>query len=342
MSVVLVDWLGRGGIAQVTDAWALELATLGLDPVVVTRPGRELAGAHVRVAPAVGNRLRAHAAVAAEASRAVLEVEPAAVVVQNYVVPVLEEGLFRTLREQGTKVVFVVHDDRPHQRAEGSRLGLRRRLRNADVVVAHTRYVADSVARWTGRSDVVLVPHPVQVGMLTQRTGSWPLHDPAPETFAVHFGIVHRSYKGTDVVTALARRAPDCWSFLVVGPGAPPSSRRLTSVDTFVPAGQLVDIVSRASATLLPYRVATQSGAVVLSQAVGTVPIATAVGGIPEQIDDGVTGLLLRGDAGPEDWEEALRRLSDPAVRHSISATATEHAWAEHRRFVEALPALVD
>ena len=38
MSVVIVDWLGRGGIAQTTEAWVLELAGRNVDAVAVTRP----------------------------------------------------------------------------------------------------------------------------------------------------------------------------------------------------------------------------------------------------------------------------------------------------------------
>ena len=57
---------------------------------------------------------------------------------------------------------------------------------------------------------------------------------------------------------------------------------------------------------LFPYRFATQSAAVVFAQQLGVVPVASAVGGIAEQIDDGVDGLLLPPDAGLGVWREAL------------------------------------
>ncbi len=62
------------------------------------------------------------------------------------------------------------------------------------------------------------------------------------------------------------------------------------AVTGFVDAGVLAAAVIQSDVTLLPYRFATQSGAVVLAQALGSLPVATAAGGIPEQIDDGVTG----------------------------------------------------
>jgi len=48
MSVVVVDWLGRGGIAQTTPAWTRALTDAGHEVVVVTRGGRELNGPGVR------------------------------------------------------------------------------------------------------------------------------------------------------------------------------------------------------------------------------------------------------------------------------------------------------
>ncbi len=36
-SVLMIDWLGRGGIAQCTEAWAIELGGAGHAVTVVTR-----------------------------------------------------------------------------------------------------------------------------------------------------------------------------------------------------------------------------------------------------------------------------------------------------------------
>ena len=92
MSVLMVDWLGRGGIAQTTEAWALELAKGGTEVLVATRPGRELAAGqcHVLAAPERRGRVAGHRAVVDHAARIIRERRPEVVVIQNYVVPPLE------------------------------------------------------------------------------------------------------------------------------------------------------------------------------------------------------------------------------------------------------------
>ena len=76
----------------------------------------------------------------------------------------------------------------------------------------------------------------------------------------------------------------------------------------------------------------------------GKAVIAPRVGGIPEFVRDGETGLLVRpGDAGA--LAEAMLRLdSDDSLRSSLAAhghtsATTEHAWA---RVVDAYRALYD
>ena len=63
---LIVDWLGRGGIAQATEAWAIELSAHRHDVEVVTRPGRELGAGPVPVTTSreKKRRIAAHRAVA--------------------------------------------------------------------------------------------------------------------------------------------------------------------------------------------------------------------------------------------------------------------------------------
>ncbi len=114
-----------------------------------------------------------------EAAHQIRDHTPEVVVVQNYVAPVLEGPVFAAARDIGARVVIVVHDHRLHTAKAGTRSGLRRELRRADVVVTHTEFVARGVREYSGRQDIVVVPHPVQVGMLHHR------RDPAnPQTTA--------------------------------------------------------------------------------------------------------------------------------------------------------------
>jgi glycosyltransferase involved in cell wall biosynthesis len=339
MSVVLVDWLGRGGIAQTTAAWAYELERRGYPVLVVTRAGRDLAGEAGRVVTAGGRgRLRSHRALAEAAAAAVLDERPSCVVVQNYVVPPLEAPLDAAVAAVGARLVAVVHDDRLHTWRAGTAVGLARRLRRADVVVTHTEAVAQRVTARSGRADIRVVPHPLPVGLLAAAGTRTPAR-PAGR-WAAHFGVLRRRYKGTAVVESLAGTTPG-WTFLALGVGAPQPQPGLVTRPGYQQPGALVDAVAATDATVLPYTRATQSGAVVLAQALGSVPVVSAVGGIPEQVTDGQDGVLLPPGAPVGAWRAALRDLEDDDRRRTLAAAGTARLRDQHQRFATAVAELV-
>ena len=333
MTAVIVDWLGRGGIAHCTEAWAMELQQAGILTTVVTRPGREVytAGSLVDVAPQRRNRIAAHRAVATHAARVIERTRPATVVVQNYVIPSLEGPVYRAARRVGAHLVVVVHDHRLHSRLAGSSFGLKRWLRDADAVVAHTHLVADACEALSGRVATV-IPVPVPLGLLAAGDRTAPFAHAPGRLLAIHFGVLRRGYKGTDTVVELARSAPPNWDIAAVGVGAPVSPG-LISVNRFVRPGELVASVESSDVTLLPYRFATQSGAVVLAQALKSAVVVASAGGIREQVEDHVTGLLLAIDAPVATWRSALVELSDGEVRGALADRAYTKVWEDHARF---------
>jgi glycosyltransferase involved in cell wall biosynthesis len=342
MSTVIVDWLGRGGIAQCTAAWADTLRDDGQDVRVVTRAGRDLDGWTGSVVHARDHRLRlvAHREVVRAAVDTIANVQPRQVVVQNYVVPLLERPLLRAARRAGSTSVLVVHDHHLHSRLAGLEWGMGALVRDADVLVAHSEYVADSLRRRFGRADVAVLPLPTYTTMLAAEGGHTLASAPADLRLAVHFGVVRRGYKGTDVVLRLAETAPDGWGFAIIGRGAPGAARNVQGVDGYVAAADLVATVRRSAVTLLPYRFATQSAAVVLAQSLGSIPVVSAVGGIPEQVRDGETGLLVAPDAGVDAWRNALRTLAEPGRIEDMSRATLRDAADRHGRFVDGARAL--
>jgi len=341
--VLLVDWLGRGGIAQTTEAWAIELAADGAVVDVITRPDRELGAGIVSVHPAAlrDGRIAAHRAVVTAAVDQIRELRPSVVVVQNYVLPGLERPVYAAARAVGARVVVVIHDHRLHTLAAGTRVGLRRELRRADAVVAHTRFVAEAVTQWTGRDDVIVVPLPAQVGMLAHEREPAPWLAPEGEAVAGHFGVLQRAYKGGSVVEDLARRRVDGWSFVAMGTGAPAGVSGLHAFPGYASAGALCGAIAASDVVLAPYRFATQSGIVVLGHVLGAVPVATAVGGIPEQIEDGVDGLLVSPEAPIDAWRDALRALRDPETRAAYAKAGEERAERNHTAFTTGIRELV-
>ena len=335
MKALVVDWLGRGGIAQTTPAWVGALTAAGYDTTVVTRAARELTGSHVVSPVEDAHPLRSHRRVATMAAAWVRDERPDLVVVQNYVVPALERPLDAAVRAVGVRSIVVVHDHRLHSRAAGTRIGLRRRVRAAASVVTHSRFVAGSLQQWSGRSDIGVVPLPAPaIG-----AGGVPAFPGTDDATAISFGVMKRSYKGTDVVCDLAAAGVPGWRFALAGVGAPEDRPGVVAAPGYLSSPDLAATVGTATAAVLPYRIATQSAAVVLAQHLGVVPIASAVGGIPEQITSGADGLLVPAGASLQDWGAALDRVR--ADGGSMAAQARARVAAASVVFEELVGALV-
>jgi glycosyltransferase involved in cell wall biosynthesis len=339
-SALIVDWLGRGGIAHTTEAWVRELRRAGVHVDVITRHGRELDSTVGTEATDERGRIAAHREVAGRAAACIRTWRPDAVVVQNYLLPPLEQAVHSAARAVDARVIQVVHDHKLPGFLAGTRVGLRRQLRAADQVVAHSAFVGERVARFAGR-DVAVTPVPVPLGMLERPRPVEPPLGRCAEPLALHFGVVRRRYKGMDTVGELCAKGVVGWRFAVLGSGAPQSMEGATTLPGYVDAGTLVSAVESAAVSVSPYRRATQSGAIVLAQALGTIPIVSAVGGVPEQVEDGRSGVLVAAGVGVDGWREAFEAVRDEHDRAALAAGAQRAAWEGHARFATDITHLV-
>ena len=116
-------------------------------------------------------------------------------------------------------------------------------------------------------------------------------------------------------------------SLVVVGDG--PLRARVPQAVGFVPPGELGPWYERAAVVAAPSRREGYGVAVREAMAWGRPVVATAVGGLPDAVEDGVTGLLVApGDAGA--LRTALERLlGDAEMRARLGAAAREKAERE-------------
>jgi len=159
---------------------------------------------------------------------------------------------------------------------------------------------------------------------------------------ALFFGYV-RAYKGLDLaLEGLARCADRGLGLWVVGEfyedRAPYEKlirdrglgARVILVDRYVSNEELPVYFQAADLVLQPYRSATQSGIAQIAAAFGRPVLATRVGGLPEQIEDGVTGLLVDPDS-PAALAAALDRFFadglGPAMEAALAAAAHRFTW---------------
>lgn len=152
-------------------------------------------------------------------------------------------------------------------------------------------------------------------------------------------------YKGIDLLyraAPLVAEAEPGVRFMVVGgpvpgfvPPTPPMLGGGGSVETdygYLPSAGIGVLFRQAAVCVLPYTDASQSGVLLTAYAFGCPVVATAVGGIPEYVDEGVTGLLVPpGD--PVALATAITRcLQDTdllaRLRSGVAAaSATDLSW---------------
>jgi glycosyltransferase involved in cell wall biosynthesis len=172
------------------------------------------------------------------------------------------------------------------------------------------------------------------------RSGGRAAFTVSEDLLGVHFGTLRRRYKGSDAFVTLAGRVPG-WTFGALGTGAPPERPGLQSRSGWISSADLVATVAISDAAVLPYRRATQSGAVVLAQALGVVPIATAVGGVSEQIDHEADGMLVPCGATSDQWRAALEALTDDEDRKQLASAGRARVEAAHKTFARLTAELV-
>jgi glycosyltransferase involved in cell wall biosynthesis len=166
------------------------------------------------------------------------------------------------------------------------------------------------------------------------------------ERVALFFGAIRPSKGLEDLIDAFSRIAGAGRRLLVVGfPSKHVSlaeyvertrrsgiDDRVTFDIRYLPFEQVGALFDLATVVVLPYRNATQSGVLHLAYTFGRPVVATAVGGLTDDVEDGVSGLLVPpGD--PAALAAAVgallgdRALADRMGGRARELAETRHSW---------------
>jgi alpha-maltose-1-phosphate synthase len=242
-------------------------------------------------------------------------------------------------------IVMGCHDPEPHSDERHRRLKyLTRTLmlpRAAACVVHHHAGLRALRHRHPRLRQPV---HVVRLGTYTFLTDRLPSPAKRDDRAVLLFGRITR-YKGVEGLfraAPLVARAVPGVRFVVAGkpvagyqPPQPPALERGGRVETvydYVSAQRAASLFADAAVAVCPYTDASQSGVVLTAFAFGCPVVATDVGGLPEYVDDGTSGLVV-----PTDDHEALagaliRCLRDPDLLATLragvaAATAGDLSW---------------
>ena len=247
------------------------------------------------------------------------------------------------VKSAGARYATVIHDavTHPVDYRSFSVQGLTRRATaQADVIFTLSASVASRLAA-TGTDKIVKLFLPdfgygPQAARGIRKSG---------EPFRVAFLGRILPYKGLPLFVAMAERLRGSGIAIALGVfgegNLGSSAARLAAlgaevVNRWLSEQEIADILARHDALVLSHMEASQSGVAASAFGSGIPVVATPVGGLVEQVRDGINGVLA-ARADPEALAEAVMRLiGDPALCARISAqnaaVGQDHSMA---RFVE-------
>jgi glycosyltransferase involved in cell wall biosynthesis len=205
-----------------------------------------------------------------------------------------------------------------------------RPLTTVTVCVSERERESGLLARTCAADRTVVIPNAVEVSRAARRnrrTG-----DGLPLVVAV--GRLKAPKDFLTLVRALGRLRPDSFEAMIVGDG-PDRARLEDEIESLGLAGHVrlagerrdvPELLAGADVFALPSASEGMPVSVLEAMAAGLPVVASRVGGVPEQVADGETGLLVRpGD--PHELAAALERLiGDRDLRRRLGAAGRARA----------------
>jgi glycosyltransferase involved in cell wall biosynthesis len=242
--------------------------------------------------------------------------------------------LARRFRHAGIRVVFLCHNVVEHESAPWKVTLTKQVLKQAHSYLVQSREDERILQGLLPQANISYHPHPLYeqfpepAKKLARRAG----------LELLFFGFV-RAYKGVDVLIDALSLVPPTLDYYLTLAGefwqekekivqkiADKSlQRNIEIIDRYLSEKEAAELFHRADLVVLPYRSATGSGVISLAYHYNKPVLITRVGGLPDMVIDGETGLIV-SPGSPAEMAAALSAIS----RQSLAAMAA--SIAEHKR----------
>ncbi len=262
------------------------------------------------------------------------------------------------------KCVFICHNVMEHEPNRIKSAISRRVLDCADFFITHSRWDRDNLERWLGPSrsrSIRVSPHPAYEH-LNQPVLGKPEAKAAlgirAERVVLFFGFI-RDYKGLRYLIEslpLVRTKLDVHLLIageVWGDSKPYHelishlglTASVTLVEKYIPNEEVARYFAASDLVVIPYVSATQSGIVQLAYGFGKPVVVSRVGGLPEVVEDGVTGYLVP----PRDSEAISNAVLDfyqqnrgAGMCEAVGVKRAAFSWERLCRTIEDLAGPID
>jgi D-inositol-3-phosphate glycosyltransferase len=251
----------------------------------------------------------------------------------------------RRLAHRGRRTAFLCHNVAPHEASPLDRLLTSWAFSRTDAYIVHAQSQRADLEALRSGARVLVSPHPTYDQFLPSTP-----QDPVEarrqlgipgQKVLLFFGLI-RPYKGLDTLLEAFRTlasdpelclviAGECYagrealeeSIRQLGP-------RVILHDRFIPNEQVATYFAAADLVVLPYHSASQSGVVQIAYACDRPVLVTRVGGLPEVVEEGRTGLLVPAK-DPLALVQAVHRFyssgGTAAYLPGIAATRERFSW---------------
>lgn len=233
--------------------------------------------------------------------------------------------------------LVIVHDPQPHPGLlpRLHRLGEDYSLRAADIAMVLSHSLAPELARRGVPSERVFATRHGLLSSSQERDSFVPA--PLDQRHVLFFGRI-TEYKGLEILLpawAHVQSAVLGAQLTIAGGGSLKLYQRwlkdlpdVEVINRWVDDQESRVLFRRTNLVVLPYTSASQSAVVLLAAEVGRAVIATRVGGLPEQIQDGQTGILIAPGNVKALSEALISLLRDPQRAQQLG----QQLWFDYRK----------
>ncbi|MBQ4482905.1 MAG: glycosyltransferase [Lachnospiraceae bacterium] len=219
-----------------------------------------------------------------------------------------------------SKVLYICHNVFPHERFPLDRFLTKLTMKRGDYFILHSSKEAEDLRSIVPDAKYRVNMHPTysEFKRVETESGAVPVDQASVLLF---FGFV-RAYKGLKILIQAMSAIPEIVHLNIVGDFAGSREEyehlitdlhltdRISIRDGYIPDKEVGEYFERCDAVVLPYLDATQSGIAQIAFGFEKPVIATKVGGLPEVVKDGETGVLCEAGS-PGALTDAIQRFYD-------------------------------